>query len=137
MCPNAGVFVTVLCNPIYRARPLLVWLFVSAPATYRECATLYGITSTYAAKSLRALPFAGEARLQKSGRHLPFHPSPKNQANVPMRTACHGSFRSHHRLRGACPRLSVANKKEKSCGKIESLSVVVVWRENVGGAYDH
>ena len=123
MHPSTGAFVTSVCNQP-RALSSLVCLSGGAPAC-PSVRWLFGhVADAVAAGSLRALPFAGEARSEKGAPSHPFHPTPKNQTNAPTPPHAYGSFLAFRRPRGACPRRSAANEKEEICVKIESMAAM-------------
>lgn len=132
MHPGAEDLVTKLCNQSCRPLSALVCISDSAPAISYGRRIANGAVVVHVAGSLRALPFAGEARFQDAALRSPSTPLPKNQANAPMRSPAHGSFPACERPRGGVPRLSAANKKEKFRVKIES-SVPPIFRTQLEG----
>ena len=136
MRPGAKYYVTTFCN---QRRPLLVLVCLSdsAPATAYGQRIANGAAVVHAAGNMRALPFAGEARLGDAGAFSPSTPLPKNHAKAPMQRLCRGSFRAVERPRGGVPRLSAANKKEKLRVKKESFAALVLWFRPEGVRHVH
>ena len=135
MHPGAGYLVTKFCNQPCRPSLALVRISDSAPATGQGPRIADGAAVVYAVKSLRAHPFAGEARSEDAAFRSPSTPLPKNQANAPMRGAVRRYFLAIGRPRGGVPRLSVVNKKEKNRVKIESIGSLALWSQPEEGRY--
>ena len=111
---------------------VLVGLSVCAPACSLGQDSVRKDCRVFVSGSMRALPLVGVARSEERMFRAPSTPFPKIQAKAPMRVSVHGSFLDIESPRGGVPRRLAVNKKEKSCGKIESsLPFVGVSRRRV------